>query len=236
MIADDEDSIRKVLKTRLSLRGYSVLTAADGQETLDIFDARAPDLLVLDIMMPRLDGYAVCETLREKSAVPIIMLTALSDVADRIFGLKMGADDYMVKPFSPNELEARIDCILRRVKRPTNNRESKAGVLEVGRLRIDPNKRQVYREGERIGLTEMEFNILELLSQYQGKTVSRLEIVQQVWGISSDTLERCFDSRVVDVQVSRLRLKLEKDPSNSEFILTVRGDGYRFGLGTPLSA
>jgi two-component system, OmpR family, response regulator RpaB len=229
LIVDDEPSIRKVLKTRLSMKGYTVLTAADGQEALDIFKDQVPDLLVLDIMMPNLSGYAVCKTLREDSAVPIIMLTALGDVADRISGLEMGADDYMVKPFSPKELEARIDCILRRAKQPTNNEVSTSGVIEVGCLRIDANKRQAHKKGTLVRLTEMEFNILELLSQHVGETVSRQEILQQVWGISPDTFGRCIDSRVVDVHISRIRIKIEKDLSNPEILFTVRGDGYRLG-------
>jgi two-component system, OmpR family, response regulator RpaB len=229
LIADDEPSIRKVLKTRLSMKGYTVLTAADGQEALDTFHDQSPDLLVLDIMMPKLDGYAVCRTLREESTVPIIMLTALNDVADRITGLGIGADDYMVKPFSPKELEARIDCILRRVKRPTNNDASMAGVIEAGCLRIDTNKRQVHKEGNLVRLTEMEFNILELLGNHLGNAVSRQEILEQVWGISPDTFGRSIDSRVVDVHMSRIRIKIEKDPSDPELVLTVRGDGYRLG-------
>jgi two-component system, OmpR family, response regulator RpaB len=229
LIADDEPSIRKVLKTRLSMKGYTVLTAADGQEALNIFKAKAPDLLVLDIMMPNLSGYAVCKTLREDSAVPIIMLTALGDVADRITGLEMGADDYMVKPFSPKELEARIGCILRRVNSPTDNRISTPGVIEVGCLTIDTNKRKVHKEGELVRLTEMEFNLLELLSKHVGETVSRQEILQQVWGISPGTLANCIDSRVVDVHMSRIRIKIEKDPSDPEILFTVRGDGYRLG-------
>jgi two-component system, OmpR family, response regulator RpaB len=227
LIADDESSIRKVLKTRLSMKGYTVLTADDGQEALDIFNAQAPDLLVLDIMMPKLSGYAVCKTLREDSAVPIIMLTALGDVADRITGLEMGADDYMVKPFSPKELEARIDCILRPVNLPTNNGISTPGVIEVGCLKVDTNKRKVHKEGNLVRLTEMEFNLLELLSKHIGETISRQEILQQVWGISPDTFGRSIDSRVVDVHMSRIRIKIEKDPSDPEILFTVRGDGYR---------
>ncbi len=211
------------------MKGYTVLTAADGQEALDIFKDQAPDLLVLDIMMPNLSGYAVCKTLREDSAVPIIMLTALGDVADRITGLEMGADDYMVKPFSPKELEARIVCILRRVNPPTDNRVSTHGVIEVGCLTIDTNKRRVHKERELVRLTEMEFNLLELLSKHVSETVSRQEILQQVWSISPGTSANCIDSRVVDVHMSRIRIKIEKDPSDPEILFTVRGDGYRLG-------
>ena len=229
LIADDEPSIRKILSTRLSLKGYTVLTAADGQEALDVFNATVPDLLILDVMMPKLNGYAVCEALRAESTVPIIMLTALGDVADRINGLNIGADDYMVKPFSPKELEARINCLLRRVKQPKSNPTPTNGVVDVGCVKIDTNKRQVHKAENLVRLTEMEFKILALLSRHLGETVSRREILQQVWNIGSDISQGCYDSRVVDVHVSRIRAKLENDPSDPEFLHTARSDGYRLG-------
>ena len=229
LIADDEPSIRKILSTRLSLKGYTVLTAADGQEALDVFNAKVPDLLVLDVMMPKLNGYAVCEALRAESTVPIIMLTALGDVADRINGLNIGADDYMVKPFSPKELEARINCLLRRVNQPKSDPTPTNGVVDVACVKIDTNKRQVYKAENLVRLTEMEFKILALLSRHLGETVSRHEILQQVWNIGSDTLQGCYDSRVVDVHISRIRAKLENDPRDPEFLHTIRSDGYRLG-------
>ncbi|OUL18155.1 response regulator transcription factor RpaB [Nostoc sp. 106C] len=226
LVVDDEASIRRILETRLSMIGYDVVTASDGEEALKTFRLSLPDLVVLDVMMPKLDGYGVCQELRKESDVPIIMLTALADVADRIAGLELGADDYMVKPFSPKELESRIRSVLRR----RSNRTSTAGVtslgvIQVGNLKIDTNKRQIYKGDERIRLTGVEFSLLELLVKYSGKSFSRGEILQQVWGY---TAEQHADTRVVDVHISRLRGKLEDDPDNPELILTARGTGYLF--------
>jgi OmpR family response regulator RpaB len=176
-------------------------------------------------MMPKLDGYGVCQELRKESDVPIVMLTALGDVADRITGLELGADDYVVKPFSPKELEARIRCVLRRVEKEAIAGIPNSGVISVGDLRIDTNKRQVYRSDERIRLTGMEFSLLELLVSRSGEPFSRGEILKDVWGY---TPERHVDTRVVDVHISRLRSKLEDDPANPELILTARGTGYLF--------
>lgn len=225
LVVDDEASIRRILETRLSMIGYDVVTAADGEEAISTFHNEAPDLVVLDVMMPKMDGYGVCQELRKESDVPIIMLTALGDVADRITGLELGADDYVVKPFSPKELEARIRSVLRRVIKEGGPGIPTSGVLAVGNLRIDTNKRQVYKGDERIRLTGMEFSLLELLVNRSGEAFSRSEILQEVWGY---TPERHVDTRVVDVHISRLRAKLEEDPSNPELILTARGTGYLF--------
>ena len=226
LVVDDEASIRRILETRLSMIGYWVVTACDGQEALEAFHDHQPDLVVLDVMMPKLDGYGVCQELRKESDVPIVMLTALGDVADRITGLELGADDYVVKPFSPKELEARIRCVLRRVEKESGGAGiPNSGVISVGDLRIDTNKRQVYRGDERIRLTGMEFSLLELLVSRSGEPFSRGEILKEVWGY---TPERHVDTRVVDVHISRLRSKLEDDPANPELILTARGTGYLF--------
>ena len=225
LVVDDEASIRRILETRLSMIGYDVVTASDGEEALDVFHTQDPDLVVLDVMMPKLDGYGVCQELRKESDIPIIMLTALGDVADRITGLELGADDYVVKPFSPKELEARIRSVLRRVEKSNSAGIPSSGVIHVNTLRIDTNKRQVYKGDERIRLTGMEFSLLELLVGRSGEPFSRSEILQEVWGY---TPERHVDTRVVDVHISRLRAKLEDDPSNPELILTARGTGYLF--------
>lgn len=225
LVVDDEASIRRILETRLSMIGYDVVTAADGEEALEVFNRERPDLVVLDVMMPKLDGYGVCQELRKDSDVPIIMLTALGDVADRITGLELGADDYVVKPFSPKELEARIRSVLRRVDRGVGGGIPSSGVIHVSDIKIDTNKRQVYKRGDRIRLTGMEFSLLELLVSRSGEPFSRSEILQEVWGY---TPERHVDTRVVDVHISRLRSKLEDDPSNPELILTARGTGYLF--------
>ena len=225
LVVDDEASIRRILETRLSMIGYTVVTACDGQEALEAFRKSPPDLVVLDVMMPKLDGYGVCQELRKESDVPIVMLTALGDVADRITGLELGADDYVVKPFSPKELEARIRCVLRRIGKEGAAGIPNSGLIQINDIRIDTNKRQVFRGDERIRLTGMEFSLLELLVGRSGEPFSRGEILKEVWGY---TPERHVDTRVVDVHISRLRSKLEDDPANPELILTARGTGYLF--------
>ena len=220
-------SIRQILETRLSIRGYSVILASNGEEALYLFRKEHPNLVILDIMLPKIDGYKVCSEIRKESQVPIIMLTALGDISDRVTGLELGADDYVMKPFSPKELEARIRSVLRRTdpistpSTPTNNQS----ILQIGELAIDTNKRQVFKGAERIKLTGMEFNLLELLVTKAGERLSRSVILDRVWGY---TPERYLDTRVVDVHISRLRSKLEEDPSNPDLIITARGTGYMF--------
>ena len=227
LVVDDEASIRRILEARLSMIGYMVHSASNGEEALELFHQHHPDMLVLDVMMPKLDGYGVCQEVRRESDVPIIMLTALGDVADRITGLELGADDYVIKPFSPKELEARIRSVLRRIDKDAGSGSGSvnSGLIQVGRLRIDANKRQVFKGDERIRLTGMEFSLLELLVSRSGEPFSRSEILKEVWGY---TPERHVDTRVVDVHISRLRAKLEEDPANPELILTARGTGYLF--------
>lgn len=229
LVVDDEASIRRILETRLTMVGYTVATACDGEEALELFASVEPDLVVLDVMMPRRDGYGVVQELRKTSDVPIVMLTALSEVKDRILGLELGADDYLMKPFSPKELEARIRCVLRRVQSQGGGggtaRPIASQGIEVGGLRINTAKRQVFRGEERIRLTGMEFGLLELLLSRSGEPLSRSDILTKIWGY---TPERHADTRVVDVHVSRLRAKLEEDPENPELIITARGMGYMF--------
>lgn len=226
LVVDDEASIRRILDTRLSMIGYVVITACDGEEALSLFRREAPDLVILDVMMPKLDGYGVCQEIRKTSDVPIIILTALGDVADRITGLELGADDYVIKPFSPKELEARIRSVLRRTEKIQSSLNvSNSGIVQFNFLKIDFNRRQVYKGDERIRLTGMEFSLLELLISKSGQAFSRAEILQEVWGYTPD---RHVDTRVVDVHISRLRAKLEIDPSNPDLILTARGMGYLF--------
>lgn len=231
LVVDDENAIRQILATRLSMGGYDVVVAANGEEALEVFEAELPDLVVLDVMMPKLDGYSVCQELRKKTDVPIIMLTALGEIADRITGLEMGADDYLAKPFSPKELEARIKAILRRTEgqnglnRNGASGDSPSGVIQSGNLRIELNKRQVFAKGKRVRLTGIEFDLLQLLVSRPGESVPRADILKEVWGYSPS---RHTDLRVVDVHISRLRAKLEDDPGNPEFIHTDRGRGYFF--------
>jgi OmpR family response regulator RpaB len=223
LIVDDESALRLILTTRLALAGYEVVAAADGEEALEAYQRESPDLIVLDVMMPKLDGYGVCKAVRQESDVPIIMLTALGDVGDRITGLQMGADDYLSKPFSPKELEARIACVLRRVRDRLPSSTPEADRIQIGGLQIDMRKRQVYRQDRRIRLTHTEFSLLELLFNRRGEAVARAEILQTLWGYAPRVQS---DMRVVDVHVARLRSKLEDDPRNPEIILTVRGTGY----------
>ena len=210
LLADDEASIRRILETRLKMAGYDVYTAADGEEAVAAFNKYNPDLVVLDVMMPKMDGYGVTREIRRTADVPIIILTALGDVSERITGLELGADDYVIKPFSPKELEARVKAVLRR----TNNRETvtPAGkvtknVITTGNIKIDTARRQVFRKND------------------SGQAFSRNEILQHVWAYPPD---HRIDTRVVDVHISRLRSKLESDPANPELILTARGIGYMF--------
>ena len=227
LVVDDEASIRRILETRLKMVGYEVFTAADGEEAIEAYQKHNPDLVILDVMMPKMDGYGVTREIRKTSETPIIILTALGDVSERITGLELGADDYVIKPFSPKELEARVKAVLRRV----NQREDQPGgkitknVITTGNIRIDTSRRQVYRKNERIRLTGMEFSLLELLVGNSGQPFSRNEILQYVWSYPAD---HRIDTRVVDVHISRLRSKLEVDPANPELILTARGIGYMF--------
>ena len=239
LLADDEASIRRILETRLKMAGYDVYTAQDGEEAVAAFNKYNPDLVVLDVMMPKMDGYGVTREIRRTSDVPIIILTALGDVSERITGLELGADDYVIKPFSPKELEARVKAVLRRtiskdVIIPASgsaasgaSASSKGGknIITTGAIKIDTARRQVYRKNERIRLTGMEFSLLELLVNNSGQAYSRNEILQHVWSYPAD---HRIDTRVVDVHISRLRSKLETDPTNPELILTARGIGYMF--------
>ena len=236
LVADDEASIRRILETRLKMVGYDVVVAEDGEEAVEVFNKTNPDLVVLDVMMPKMDGYGVTREIRRTSDVPIIILTALGDVSERITGLELGADDYVIKPFSPKELEARVKAVLRRtISKDIMIPESSAmvtpgskgakNVITTGAIKIDTARRQVFRKNERIRLTGMEFSLLELLVNNSGQAYSRNEILQHVWSYPAD---HRIDTRVVDVHISRLRSKLETDPTNPELILTARGIGYMF--------
>ena len=230
LVADDEASIRRILETRLKMVGYDVVVAEDGEEAVEVFNKTNPDLVVLDVMMPKMDGYGVTREIRRTSDVPIIILTALGDVSERITGLELGADDYVIKPFSPKELEARVKAVLRRTTNkevvvPTGTKAVAKNVITTGSIKIDTARRQVYRKNERIRLTGMEFSLLELLVNNSGQAYSRNEILQHVWSYPAD---HRIDTRVVDVHLSRLRSKLETDPTNPELILTARGIGYMF--------
>jgi len=226
LLVDDDANIRRVLETRLTMFGYDVATASDGEEALALFQTVQPDVVVLDVMMPKMDGYGVIQALRQQSEVPILMLSARSEVKDRILGLELGADDYITKPFSPKELEARIRCVLRRTVGGTPAAAGSAPrEIKIGQLMILPHKRQVFKAGERVKLTGMEFDLLEMLMAHSGQPLTRQEMLSKIWGY---TPERHSDTRVVDVHISRLRNKIEDDPDNPELVITARGTGYLF--------
>ena len=210
LVADDEINIRRILETRLSIRGYKVFLAADGEEAITMFKKERPNLVILDLMLPKIDGYGVCRELRKESKVPIIMLTALGGISDRVTGLELGADDYVIKPFSPKELEARIRSVLRRTQKPVTQKAN-SEIFYMGNLKIDTLKRQVFKSNRRIKLTGTEFNLLELLINRAGERLTRTLILDKIWGYIP---ERYVDTRLVDVHISRLRSKLEEDPSN----------------------
>lgn len=228
LVVDDEPNVCQILETRLRMVGYEVATAADGLAGLKTFGEVNPDLVILDLMLPQLDGYGVCEKLRSRTSIPILMLSAIDEVSQKIACLQLGADDFMVKPFSPKELIARIACLLRRRVGKAQDRVQEIpanNLLVAGDLRIDSNRRKVYRGDEQIRLTELELSLLEVLVQNAGRAIDRIEILRHIWGY---TPERLSETRVVDVHVSRLRCKIEMDPENPELILTCRGTGYMF--------
>jgi len=193
LVADDEASIRRILETRLSMIGYKVVTASDGKEALKLFKDYEPDLVVLDVMMPKLDGYGVCQELRKDSDVPIVMLTALGDVADRITGLELGADDYVVKPFSPKELEARIRCVLRRIDKEQIPGMPNSGLILVTDIKIDTNRRQVFKSDERIEIFSQIKIILNEMNHEE-----RIDVIEMMWGvILSDGIVDDFEANLM---------------------------------------
>jgi DNA-binding response OmpR family regulator len=223
LLVDDEDSVRKVLAFPLERDGYDVIQAADGEEALEKFDAHPVDLVVLDIMLPRLDGLEVCKRLRAKSAVPIIMLTARDDELDKVIGLELGADDYMTKPFSIREFRSRVRALLRRARAPRTPDAGADERIEHDGLVIDVPRRAVEVRGDPVQLTYVEFELLRALAAQPGRVFSRRMLLEALWK-SADYR----DPRTIDVHVRHLREKLEAEPRTPEYILTVRGVGYRF--------
>jgi DNA-binding response OmpR family regulator len=224
LLVDDEDAVQKLLTYPLEREGYRVVSARDGQEALDRFAAEQPDLVVLDIMLPKVDGLEVCKRLRAKSTVPIVMLTARDDELDKVVGLELGADDYITKPFSIREFRSRIRALLRRAALPPFGAEGEIEqVIALDGLRVDVARRTVEVEGRPVQLTYVEFELLRTLASQPGKVFSRKALLEELWG-GSDYRE----PRTIDVHVRHLREKLERDPSDPEYIHTVRGVGYRF--------
>ena len=217
LLVEDDPSIRELTTIGLNAAGYEVVAAADGREALDRFAGEQPDAVVLDIMLPVLDGLAVCRTIRLESAVPIIMLTARTDAFDVVAGLEAGADDYIRKPFELPELVARLRVALRRA----GTTES-GGPLHLGPLEIDEASHTVRRDGHEIGLSHTEFRLLAELARRPGQVFTRELLLEQIWGY-----DYLGDSRLVDVAIQRLRAKVEAEPAHPELILTVRGVGYK---------
>ena len=227
LVVDGDLTLRHLLATRLTTLDYQVVLASDGIRALDLVFNEHPDLVLLDIILPKLDGYEVCRKIRSRSTVPIIILTSLGNVSDRVKGLTVGADDYIIKPFSPKELELRIQLILNRPhKSPQKPFELKQKNFNIGPLVVDLDNRVVFKNGIKINLTVIEFCLLDLLvTNSESETgLSRITILKNIWGYAP---EREVDLRIVDVNIARLRAKLEHEPHNPEIILTVRGLGYR---------
>jgi DNA-binding response OmpR family regulator len=222
LLVDDEQSLQTLLSYPLRKDGYDVVQATDGREALARFGEQTFDLVVLDVMMPKLDGLEVCKRLRARSTVPIIMLTAKTEEIDKVLGLELGADDYITKPFSVREFRSRVKAVLRRAEL-SRGEEPMEEPIEEGDLRVDFEKRQVEVRGEQVRLTYVEFEILAALARSPGRVFSRTMLLERVWG---DSAYR--DPRTVDVHIRHLREKLERDPRQPELIFTVRGVGYRF--------
>jgi two-component system, OmpR family, response regulator len=222
LLVDDEDSVQKLLAYPLERDGFRVLQARDGEEALERFASQHVDLVVLDVMLPKLDGLEVCKRLRAESEVPIIMLTARGDELDKVLGLELGADDYITKPFSIREFRSRVRALLRRAS-IARTAPGDGDVIAVGALRIDLARRTVAIDGAAARLTYVEFELLRLLASKPGRVYSRRMLLEALWG-GADYRE----PRTIDVHVRHLREKLEPDPGNPEYILTVRGIGYRF--------
>jgi DNA-binding response OmpR family regulator len=223
LLVDDEEAVRKLLAFPLERDGYVVVQAADGEEALRCFDDHTVDLVVLDIMLPKLDGLEVCRRLRATSSVPIIMLTARDDELDKVIGLELGADDYVTKPFSIREFRSRVRALLRRAKSPRHPDADADERIELDGLAVDSARRTVVVRGNPVSLTYVEFELLRTLASQPGRVFSRRMLLESLWG-SADFR----DPRTIDVHVRHLREKLEPDSHSPEFILTVRGVGYRF--------
>jgi two-component system, OmpR family, response regulator len=222
LLVDDEESVQKLLTYPLERDGYRVVQARDGDEALTRFENEEVDLVVLDVMLPKLDGLEVCKRLRARSTVPIIMLTARDDELDKVLGLELGADDYITKPFSIREFRSRVRALLRRASTPRYEARDQ-DAIEANGLRIDPARRAVDVDGRPVQLTYVEFELLRAMAQRPGRVFSRQALLEALWG-GSDYRE----PRTIDVHVRHLREKLEPDSREPRYILTVRGVGYRF--------
>jgi len=221
LVVDDEKLLVKGLKRSLEQEGYLVLVSYDGEECLKILEREDVDLILLDLMLPGIDGLELCRIIRKGRDIPIIMLTARGEDVDKIVGLELGADDYITKPFNTRELIARIRAVLRRYSATPGDNRSK--VIQVGQLRIDSLRRKVFRGDEKVDLTAREFDLLYLLATHPGRVFNRENLLESVWGS-----QYYADLRTVDVHIRRLRGKLEDEPGDPEYILTKWGVGYYF--------
>jgi DNA-binding response OmpR family regulator len=224
LIVEDDPTLRATLRYNFEREGYRVMVAQDGEEALAVAKREQPDVVILDIMLPKLDGFDVCRALRRDSTVPILMLTARDEEIDKIVGLELGADDYLTKPFSVRELQARVRAMLRRVAmlrvaEPVRT----APVLQVGDLSVDLDTRRAERAGQELRLKPREFDLLVHLMRQPGRVFTRDQLLEHVWGYTFGG-----DSRTIDVHVRWLREKIEQDPSSPRRLETVRGVGYRF--------
>jgi two-component system response regulator MtrA len=218
MVVDDDQDLAEMLGIVLTGAGYEVDLVSRGDEVMPLFAAQNPDLVLLDVMLPGLNGVEVCKLIRENSMVPIVMLSAKGDKQDVVAGLEAGADDYMVKPFDPAELVARMKVRLRRSITEVNSE------LSIGNLKIDQIEHSIIRDGQVIALTRLEFDLLVALAKEPGRVFTREALLSEVWGYRHST-----DTRLVNVHVQRLRSKIEHDPENPEIVVTVRGVGYKAG-------
>jgi len=226
LVVEDELSISTLLKFNLEKSGYAVITSLDGKQGLEFARKESPDLIVLDIMLPGLDGMEICKTLRmEKNNTPILMLSAKDEEYDKIIGLELGADDYLTKPFSPREVVARVKAILRRsrqIEKSDSNADEEQSLI-LGPFQIEPDKYEVTFEEKKLELTPKEFELLFYLAKHQGKVMTRDHLLNAIWNY-----DYLGDSRIVDVHISHLREKVEEDTKQPKYIKTVRGLGYKF--------
>ena len=225
LVVDDEPHILELVKYNLAQEGYEVLTAHDGAQAVARARDAQPDLIILDIMLPYVDGLEVCRQIRRESAVPIIMLTAKGGELERVVGLEIGADDYVTKPFSPRELVARVRAILRRTTAETS--PAQVGPLRGGGLVLDPTTHEVTLDGRSVDLTAKEFELLRLLLSHPNRVFTRDFLLEHIWGY-----DYYGSTRTVDMHISRLREKIEDDPASPTYIVTVRGVGYKFKAPT----
>lgn len=225
LVVDDERPIVEILKINLQKENYIVFEAYDGEEAVSKAEMINPDLILLDVMLPKLDGFSVCRKIREKSSVPIIMLTAREEEVDKVLGLELGADDYMTKPFSVRELMARIKANMRRSTpvAEAKDDDDEAAIIEVGCFKLDSNRYELYKNGNIIDLTIREFDLVKFLASQPNKIFSRQSLLERVWDY-----EYYGDERTVDVTIRRLREKIEDNPSQPQYIITKRGVGYYF--------